>query len=263
MDPRLPEDVAQFFAVYLQRFQAVLPDRLHGCYLYGSMTLGAFHPAASDLDFLTVLASPLKPEELQTLDRLHRALNRKYPLARRLEGEYVPLADLQQGNLAKGYVRYHHGKYSGINPVMTLYWYQLHTAGVRLAGPAPQTLFPPIPWEAVHQEMERNVNGYWLHVAQRRYTSLLSDSMAEFAILTLCRILFTLEHRQITSKEAAGQWALELLPDWRQLINEGLRLRAGQDKHSLYPTRWQRRRAVRDFILAMARECNARHFTAS
>lgn len=260
MDARLPEDVARFFAIYLQRFQEVLPDRLHGCYLYGSMTLGAFNPAASDLDFLTVLASPLEPEEVQTLERLHRSLNRKYPLARRLEGEYVPLPDLRQGNLAKGYVRYNHGKYSGLNSLMTLYWYQLHTAGVRVAGPAPEMLFPPIPWEAVHQEMERNVNGYWLHVARHRYTSLLSDSMAEFAILTLCRIRYTLEHRQITSKEAAGQWALAVLPEWQQLIHEGLRLRAGQDKHGLFPTRWQRRRAIRDFILAMAQACNARYF---
>jgi len=260
-DSRLPDDVAQFFAMFLRHFQEVLPDCLHGYYLYGSMTLGAYHLAASDLDFLAVLARPLEPEEWQTLERLHRSLNRKYPLARRLEGEYVPLPDLQQGNLANGYPRFNHGKYCGLNPVMTLYWHQLHTAGVRVAGPAPETLLPLIPWEAVHQEMDRNVNGYLLNVIHRRYLSLLSNEMAEFIVLNMCRILYTLEHRAIISKEGAGEWALTALPEqWHPLIREALRLRAGENKHSLFPSRWQRMRAVREFILDQVMECNKRYF---
>lgn len=261
MDARVPAEVGEFFTHYLDRFHAVLPDVLQGCYLYGSIALGAFNPVRSDIDFLAVLAHPLDAGELQTLDHLHRRLNRAYPLARRLEGQYVPLVELQCDPLSKGYVSYAQGKYLGVHPVMTLYWYQLYTAGVCVAGPAPETLFPPISWELVQQEMARNINHYWLPKARTQQVKLLSNTMVEFAVLTLCRIFYTLEYRQILSKEAAGHWALTALPAiWRPLIHEALRLRAGVDRRSHYPTRWQRMRAVQQFIEAMVAAGNTRFF---
>jgi hypothetical protein len=56
--------------------------------------------------------------------------------------------------------------------------------------------------------MDYNINRYWYGRAQQPLKTFLSTASVEFAVLTLCRICFTLAHGQIIAKTDAGQWAL-------------------------------------------------------
>lgn len=257
----LPDDVTLFFTEYLARLQKLLPHGLAGCYLYGSAALGAYDPVRSDLDFLVVLTSSLGEITLPMLDRFHADLCREFPLARKLEGHFVPLDDIPYRAFSRQYPSVADGAYQGLQGVMTLYWYQLHTCGVRITGPAPEALFPSVPWELVQQEMERNINGYWYRRALQPEQTLLGDGAVDFAVLTLCRILYTLEHQQIISKADAGQWVQQILPaSWHPLIQEAVRIRTGDAGPSLYTSCQQRAEEVRQFILAIREQCNRQYF---
>jgi hypothetical protein len=134
---------------------------------------------------------------------------------------------------------------------MTLYWHQLHTCGVRVYGPAPATLFPVVPWPCVCAEMYTNLNDYWMRRARRPLDFWL-DEQVEFAVLTICRILYTLQYGAIASKLDAGAWALSVLPqEWHALIAEALRIRRDLSVPGYFVTRWQRARATRAFIVSM------------
>ena len=258
----LPDDVAFFFSEYLARLEELLPNGISGCYLYGSAALGAYDPEKSDLDYMVVLPKALGEEAMPMLEQFHADLYHELPLARKLEGHYVPFADIQHGAFSQPYPSIADGQYWGLQGVMTLYWYQLHTCGIRIAGPAPHTLFPPVHWELVLKEMDYNINGYWYQRAQLPEDTVVGDGAIDFAVLTLCRILYTLEYRQIISKADAGRWAMQHLPaTWHRLIDEAVRIRMGEDATSQYAYPQQRAQEARQFILAMREQCNRQYFS--
>ncbi len=259
-EARMPADVRAFMQVYVHRLGAELPGAVHGVYLYGSTVLEAFVEARSDLDFMAVLNRPMTAEELRRLCALHRWLNRKEALARRMEGHYCLLQDLRQGILTRRYPAFADGRYLGLQKVMRLYWYQLRKAGLRVWGPEPGRLFPDVGWEEVRQEMRHNLNGYWMGRAGRRFEFML-DSSVEFAVLTVCRIVYTLERQQVITKEQAGECALDMLPgEWHRLIREALRLREGAEGRSLYPSRLGRAKETKGFIAWVTGWCNEAYF---
>jgi hypothetical protein len=56
-----------------------------------------------------------------------------------------------------------------------------------------------------------------------------------YAILTMCRSLYVLEHGKIISKPAAARWAGEELGGkWRQVMDQALAVRIGQEDFDLY-----------------------------
>lgn len=52
-------------------------------------------------------------------------------------------------------------------------------------------------------------------------THLTSYSQA-YAILTLCRALYTLKNKEQVSKLAAAHWATDFLPEYRNIISNAL-----------------------------------------
>jgi predicted nucleotidyltransferase len=76
----IPKEITQFFAEYLRQLQAILPDRVYGCYLYGSVSLGAYDPANSDLDVMIVLSHALNDDEIVMISHLHAQMCNALPL---------------------------------------------------------------------------------------------------------------------------------------------------------------------------------------
>ena len=71
-------------------------DDLVGLYLAGSLGLGGFDPASSDVDVLVATARALPGAAVEGLRRLHRALHAEGGWAARLEVVYLPLATLRR-----------------------------------------------------------------------------------------------------------------------------------------------------------------------
>ncbi|GIV96916.1 MAG: hypothetical protein KatS3mg057_1573 [Herpetosiphonaceae bacterium] len=169
--------------VYLEqlvgRLQSGLQQRLVGVYLFGSAAYGDYQPGQSDLDVQAVVASSLSEQERRELagSLLHQAL--PCP-ARRLEfvcyarpcidpASRPPQFEL---NLNTGAGETDH---LAVDPSgESSHWFLLDIAigrelGYRLFGPAPATVFAPIPrlwqleaildslrWHREHEAASRN-----------------------------------------------------------------------------------------------------------
>jgi hypothetical protein len=66
-------------------------------YLYGSLSLGDFDPASSDIDFLVVTEHELPDETVAALDTMHaRIAASGLEWADTLEGSYIPCAAMRR-----------------------------------------------------------------------------------------------------------------------------------------------------------------------
>ena len=91
VDPTPYQDVNAILRLLLAKVQAILGARMVGLYLYGSLSLGDFDPASSDVDFLVVTEGRLPEELLEQLREMHAATAAcGLPYAMKLEGSYIP-----------------------------------------------------------------------------------------------------------------------------------------------------------------------------
>jgi hypothetical protein len=91
-------------------------------------------------------------------------------------------------------------------------------SGIALAGPAPAALIHPVPPEELKQANLATLHG-WFAAFLEDPAELADSGYQAYAVLTLCRILYTQECGVITSKQTAAQWAQERLGDpWVDLI---------------------------------------------
>ena len=81
----------------LEKMQAVLRDQFIGFYLYGSLSLGDFDPASSDVDFLVVTTEDVSEDMFERLSTMHAIIaSSGLPYANYIEGSYIPLKALRR-----------------------------------------------------------------------------------------------------------------------------------------------------------------------
>jgi hypothetical protein len=186
-------------------------------YLDGSLATGDFD-ADSDIDFVAVTDDDTSPEQFAALLALHDRLSTLDTwCAIQLEGWYVSAHDLRRydpgmpalANLERG-------------PGERLKWKQpgeswrvhqdvLREHGIVLAGPPPQTLIDPVlPDELRHAVL--SLLPVWPAPLLEDASSVNSRGYQSYIVLTLCRMLYTLEFGAVASKPAAARWAQQSLP---------------------------------------------------
>lgn len=210
--------------------RAALGDALIGVYLYGSLALGDFDPASSDIDFLVVTDGPLPPEAVARLAAMHAEIAASgSPWARRLEGSYFPAAAIRRHDPANAV----HPSIGvdwdfGLHPHRADWDVQRHVVrehGAALRGPSPDTLIDPVSADTLRATMVKNTREYWAAQLDGPAPEWLrTREYQAFAVLTMCRVLYTLEHGDVVSKPVAAAWASSELGDpWRAMIARSLR----------------------------------------
>jgi len=213
--------------------ESILGEQFIGLYLYGSLSLGDFNPETSDVDFLVVTKDDLPAETLAGLQAMHRAIAKSnLPFAQQLEGSYIPQIALRRhdpDHSTHPYINSHDSHDENEITVRVephgsdwdIQRYIVREHGVVIAGPPPNTLIDPIPPEAIQAGVKTLLYGWW---AEMLHSPLLSEADYQaFAILTMCRMRYTLEHGTVVSKPVAAQWALSTLePRWAWLIKWAL-----------------------------------------
>jgi hypothetical protein len=220
-------DVNAVLHVLLSGVQTVLGDHFIGMYVYGSLASGDFNPQRSDIDFLVVTADELTEEMLPALEALHARITASgLKWAARLEGDYIPQPALRRYDPAQAW--YPHLGMDGHFDVEqhgsdgVIQRHMVREQGVALAGPAPETLIDPIQPDELRQATLEVLLGWWapmLHDPAR----LHSSEYQAYAILTMCRALYTLQYGTVVSKSVAARWAQEALGErWAALIERAL-----------------------------------------
>lgn len=210
--------------------QEALGGNFIGAYLQGSFALSGWD-ADSDVDFIVVTEQELAEDELNALQRLHWKL---YDLpshwAQHLEGSYFPRRLLLRAGAEPSPLWYldntHRALEQDSHDDSQVVRWVLRERGLVLSGPAPQTLIDPVPAEALRQEARKTLQS-WASQVFAAPQALDNGWYQPYAVLTLCRLLFTLRTGQVASKPVAADWAQAALdPGWGGLIRRALRERA-------------------------------------
>jgi hypothetical protein len=211
----------------LSDVRTVLGNRFVGMVVHGSLASEDFAPRRSDVDFIVVTADRLPDEMLPALEAMHARITASgLEWATKLEGSYVP----QQALRRYDPTRAHHPSlrvdgsfgvdHHGIDWVIQCH--VIREQGVALAGPAPETLIDP-----VHpHDLRRAALGIlreWWSPQLKDHARLHSSEYQAYAVLTMCRALYTLQHGTVASKPVAARWAQEELGErWTALIERAL-----------------------------------------
>lgn len=211
----------------LEGVQAVLGVQFGGLYLYGSLSSGDFNPHTSDIDFVVVTEGALDAETVAALEALHvRIAAGGGKWARKLEGSYIPRADLRRYDPAGGpYPGINEGVFSigGHGSDWIIQRHILREGGVAVAGPDIRAWIDPVAPDDLRRAVRGILREWWAPIgADPAWLRDRSDYQA-FAILTMARALHALHHGDIASKPTAARWACETLPaPWPALIETAL-----------------------------------------
>ncbi|AIE81454.1 nucleotidyltransferase domain protein [Bacillus cereus] len=148
----LPKEVEQLMEQYIVGLKEIfLDEKIVGVYIYGSIALGAFHAETSDVDFVTVISDPVNEAEKQQLVELHKKLSGS-TLGKRMDGMYIPLADLGKYNDEMNeYVYCADGKANiGHWDINAVTWWTLKNQGITVIGKAKEDLSFQIRWDDHH-----------------------------------------------------------------------------------------------------------------
>jgi hypothetical protein len=212
--------------------QTILGDNFLGMYLSGSLASGDFDPQHSDIDFVVVTVTKLSTETISALTAMHAHLaagSSKW--ATELEGSYIPQHALRRYDPTQAqHPHIYRGTGEGESRLALMQhdsdWviqrHILREQGVVLAGPAPYTLIDPVSPNDLRRAALETLHGWWapmLHDPDQ----LRHDGYHAYTVVTLCRILYTLEHGAIVSKPVAARWAQTTQGErWAALIERAL-----------------------------------------
>ncbi|MEI2663100.1 aminoglycoside adenylyltransferase domain-containing protein [Rossellomorea sp. LJF3] len=239
----VPKIVHSVLDEYIKLFNTYLPETLEGLYLHGSVALGAFVSDSSDIDFITVTNRRLTTEDSDVLNRIHTTLQQTFQKPE-MDGVYILKEDF--GNMdptSKGdtemYAYYNNGElkfgeYFNFNPIT---WYLVKHKEIRVVGPEISSSFSGPSREELCEYVLHNMNTYWagrLHTIEesvdeiKHYPTAMIDAEIEWSVLGVLRQYYTLKEASIISKQDAGLYGLQELPEeWHSLIREAMGIRSG------------------------------------
>ena len=227
-DPTPYPEVNALLREFLKGAQTLLGEHFVGAYLFGSLAGGDFDQA-SDIDLVVVTDDEIPGGLFSGLQAMHsRIAVIDSPWATQLEVSYIPRQAFRRYDPTHA-LHPHIDRGRGETLRMTRHdrdWvvqrYTLRERGVTLAGPAPQTLLDPVSPDDLRQAMLAILRGWWApmlddpaHLKRRGYQS--------YAVLSMCRVLYTLQYGTVVSKPVAARWAQETLEErWMPLIERAL-----------------------------------------
>ncbi len=207
------------------RVQSILADNLVGAYVVGSFALGA-GDLSSDCDFLVVTNEPITDEQERALRGLHDEIpTRPGHWATNLEGSYAPQADLETlEQLGREWLYVDRGwremRWSTHCNVADTRWI-LRERGIPLIGPAARTFACVVPADLLRRRMRLLIESFLEDLLS--WTSFDIIWAQRYTVESMCRMLYTLETGEVTSKRAALEWGRRVLaPPWRDLITQAL-----------------------------------------
>ncbi|HEU4593593.1 MAG TPA: aminoglycoside adenylyltransferase domain-containing protein [Pyrinomonadaceae bacterium] len=197
----------------------ILGRNLVGIYLYGSLTQRAFDPQRSDVDCIVVTRRDVSDAQFGRLGEWLGRAAESNPWATRLQMIFLNRDEVLKMDARACHYQFGVLKRGGSdgNPII---WLNVLESGVVLHGPRPETFVPAITREMLFEALVREV-GYLREEFSLKPESEWRDvpSYRAYAVLTLCRILYSYRKGSIVSKRRAARWALKHLPEeWHELI---------------------------------------------
>jgi len=212
---------------FLSSIQAVLGDHFVGMYLDGSLALGDFAPHSSDIDFVVTTDDELADGLFVALRDMHARFDASgSSWATEVEAVYIPQSALRRYDPAHACCpRIERGEtlvMEHLDSGWVIHWYILREHGVAVAGPDPRLLIDPVDPQEMRRAMAA-IGESWLEPARHDRIALRRRGSQTYTLLTLCRMLYTLDSGAVVSKPVAARWAQTTLGTrWAALIKRAL-----------------------------------------
>ena len=224
-------EVNRLLKELLESVQAILGNHFIGMYLDGSLTSGDCDQD-SDIDFVVVTDIEISGSLFSALQAMHdRVATIDSWCAIKLEGFYISQHALRRYDPAYAlHPNIELGKGKRLKMVQhddawdddawAIHRYVLRDRGITLAGPVPQTLIDPVTPNDLRQAMLKILHG-WAAQILNDPAQMKRRGYQSYTVLSLCRILYTLENGSVVSKSVAARWAQETLGErWVPLIEQ-------------------------------------------
>lgn len=219
----------------LIRAQESLGDQFIGMYLHGSLANGGFDEH-SDIDVVVVTASDISSEMFASLRQMHTQLAKlDSPWAIQLEVSYIPAGALRRFD--RGHNLHPHLD-RGANELLHMMAHEsdwivqrhiLRERGIVLAGPDPKSVIAPVSPDDLRWGVA-SVLPLWVDPVLADPSRIKKRGYQSFCVLSVCRMLYTLRHGAVLSKQEAARWAMASLDSsWRPFIERALLGRQNPD----------------------------------
>jgi hypothetical protein len=220
---RIPGEVTPLLAKLPEGLTHLLGANLVGVYVYGSVLDATFDPAGSDIDCIAVTERALTDIECRQLNYWLTEAGAADPWVRRLQVSFLIKNTVLADDSRACLFQFGELKRSGSdgNPII---WMDFFERGCTLSGAAPESFLPRITTEIFRRALFREV-GYLREELSVKPDSQRREDLSYrvYAVLTLCRILYSVRTGKVVSKARAGRWALDHVPpDWHDLIHQAL-----------------------------------------
>jgi hypothetical protein len=219
----IPTQVSAFLHDLTAHLPIILGSNLVGFYLYGSLTQGTFNPKRSDVDCIVVTGRDLSDAQFRKLDNWLARAATSNPWVSRLQMSFLIKNEVLTLN-SKACL-YQFGKLkrssSDGNPII---WLNVLKSGVVLYGPRPESFVPAITPEVLFQALERELGYLREEISEKPESEWRNvQSYRAYAVLTLCRILYSFRRGTVVSKQTAARWAIKHLPEeFAEIIQHAL-----------------------------------------
>lgn len=218
-------DADEVLAELLAGIRGVLGDKLVGLYLFGSLVTGSYVAGVSDVDLLAATSDAVDDGELEALRGMHQAIVARHPeWDDRVEVAYLSVAGLQTFKTRASRLAIIspgeplHAVQAGRDWLLN--WYLVLEANAVLFGPPPGEVIAPVTQADYLHEVREHARTWGQGWGLPR-----DRGSQAYAVLTMCRALYTLRTGHHASKAHAAAWAQEELPEWTDVIREALAVR--------------------------------------
>jgi predicted nucleotidyltransferase len=252
-EPSQFPDVNRVLRDLHRRIRDILDEQFIGMYLYGSLAMGDFEPSRSDIDFVVVTDNHLPVPIIEELESMHMDLARKgSKWEQKLEGAYVPKAIIRRHAPEHPPVpTINEGSFymAPLGSDWVLQRYVLREIGSGVDGPSLRRLIDPVGPGDLRAAILEVIDQWWEPMLADP-SRLQDPGYQPFAVLSMCRSLYTMRKGELATKSTAARWAIASLPaEWSSLIEHALQWGDGDDIESI-----ERTVAFMNYLIALCRE---------
>jgi predicted nucleotidyltransferase len=225
MEYRPTPEVKAILQELLESIQRILGAHFVGMYLEGSLANGDFDED-SDIDFVVVTDVEVTETFFSALKLMHERIAMiDSPWAVQLEGSYISRQALRRydpsndmhPNLERG--EGERLKMTRHEEVWNVHRHILRERGITIFGPDPKTLIDPLTPNDLKRAMLPALHGWATHLLNHP-EEIHHRGYQSYIVLTLCRILYTLQVGEVTSKLKSASWVKETTEEkWKTLID--------------------------------------------
>lgn len=219
-----------------ERCRQALGEDVSGIYLHGSLAMGGFNPASSDIDLLVVVQASPSVEKLRELTRLTLELHARLQAGRNVEYTVAEEKALQAvaypTPAVYHYSSLHRPRYEADSSYLCAHYEDPDLASqIVVAYERGFTLYGrPLRERMPAASREVYVRSILQDVEDAR-EAIIPNPM--YVTLNLCRILLFMQQGHVASKKEGGEWGAAAMPEWQHVVQAALDVYTGAKADSM------------------------------